>query len=166
MSASRREALLNVGLLVVTLVFGFAVLPLGIGLGFGSDGAGLSPRFLPQLATVGIALALAVGVLQCVVGAPSPAEAQVPQQPHDRHPLRVLSAVTICMLFASFGFSLAGFYIGGAVMVASLTVLLGVRKAGTIFLFSVLIAAAIYLIFEMGLQIRLPKSNWLSGVPV
>lgn len=166
MRADRQEILINAGLLIVTLVFGFAVLPKGIGLGFGSDGAGLSPRFLPQVATAGIAFALLVGILQSVIGASRAAEAAVPQQPHDRHPLRVLGAVAICMLFAAFGFPLAGFYIGGAVMVAALTVLLGVRNVRSVVIFPLLIVAVIYLIFELGLQIRLPKSDWFAGVPL
>lgn len=166
MKVVRQETLVNAGLLLLTLVFGFVILPLGIGLGFGSDGAGLSPRVLPQVATAGIALALIVGILQSLAAASLPVEVLTTQQPRDRHPLRVLGAITICMLFASFGFPLAGFYIGGAVMVAVLTVLLGVRKVGTVFLFALLIVAAIYFIFEIGLQIRLPKSDWFSGVPV
>jgi len=166
MNVDRQETLVNAGLLVLTLVFGFVILPLGIGLGFGSGGAGLSPRALPQVATAGIALALIVGIIQSLAATSRPVEVLVTQQSSDRHPLRVLGAVMICMLFASFGFPLAGFYVGGAVMVAVLTILLGVRKVGTVFLFAILIVAAIYLIFEIGLQIRLPKSDWFSGVPL
>lgn len=163
MTRDRQETLRIAALLVVTLLFGFVLLPLGIGLGYGSDGTGLSPRFMPQLATAGIVLALVIGLFQSVVGTAA-VEIGAVGGSSQRHPLRALGAVAICMLFASVGFSLFGFYIGGALMGVVLTLLLGVRNVAGVLLFPVLIVAAIYLIFELGLQVRLPKSDWFSGV--
>jgi len=165
MRPDRREAVQVAVLLVLALGFGFVILPLGIGLGYGNTGTGLSPRFMPQLATAGIAIALVFGLVQALVGA-APTDTAAARLTGERHPLRVLGAVAICMLFASVGFRLLGFYIGGAVMVMVLTLLLGVRKAGGVLLFPIMILAGIYLIFELGLQVRLPKSDWFSGVPL
>ena len=47
-----------------------------------------------------------------------------------------------------------------------LAVLLGERKLPTILLFPVLILTAIYVIFELGLQIRLPKADFFSSLPL
>jgi len=162
MTGQRQQTLLIASLLVITLLFGFVLLPSGIGLGFGVDGTGLSPRFMPQVATIGITLSLVVGLVQSVIATATPIETVAADS--QRHPLRVVGAATLCFLFASFGFELSGFYLGGAVMVMLLTLLLGVRKPISVFLFPVLIVAVIYFIFEMGLQVRLPKSDWFAGV--
>ena len=65
----------------------------------------------------------------------------------------------ISMFFAYFGFAIGGFYLGGVAMAIVLTLLLGERKALNVVFVPVLVLASIYLIFELGLQIKLPKSG-------
>ena len=133
---------------------------------FTSDDPGLSPNFMPRLAMFGISLALAFGLLMIITGRESRGQPSGVPAVAGLHPLRAVSAVLICMAFAFFGFAVAGFYLGGVAMAIILTLLLGERRVLTVVLFPILILAAIYAIFELGLQIRLPKSDLISGVPL
>ena len=153
-------------LLVATLIFGFYLIPLGINEGFGEIGPGLSPRFMPELATAGIALALAFG-LACYLFFPSSqSDADIQSPDDDGHPLRAVAVISICLFFAAFGFRVAGFYLGGVAMAALLTFFLGERKLLNVVVIPILVLAVIYVVFEMGFQIRLPKSNLIPGVPI
>ena len=133
---------------------------------FTSNDPGLSPHFMPRLAIAGIVLALAFGALMILSGRePRGLPSGVPAQARS-HPLRAVSAVVICLSFAYAGFSLAGFYLGGLAMAIILTLLLGERRVLAVFLFPVLILIVIYVIFELGLSIRLPKSGLIPGLPL
>jgi hypothetical protein len=150
-------------LLAITIAFGFGLLPAGIALGYGSDGAGLSPRFIPQLATAGIALALAFGLFQAVA---SKAPAEDASLATGDHPLRAASAALICLLSAYLGFALLGFYLGGAIMSAALMLLLGERRPLVVIVFPLLVLVVVYVLFELGLQVRLPKSGIFPGLSI
>ncbi len=166
MTSGTLERLLLAGLIAVTVAFGVGVLPLGIDEGYASQGPGLSPRAMPQLAVSGIALALAFGLVQELLGrspAPSPG---VAQGGRGAHPFRALGAVLICFLFAYLGFQLLGFYLGGVVMAILLTLLLGERHVFKVVVIPILILALIYGIFELGFQIRLPKAGFIPGLPL
>ena len=166
LSVRHREILAVALLLVATLCFGFILLPYGIGLGYGSGGAGLSPRFMPQLATTGIGLALAFGLFETIVLTEKDREQSQLLDQNATHPLRAAIVVLICLLFAHVGFELAGFYLGGVTMAALLIFLLGERKVRNVLLFPVIILIVIYLVFELGFQIRLPKAGFIPGLPV
>ncbi len=163
MNRSAGTILTIAALLAMTVAFGFGLLPLGIALGYGSDGAGLSPRFIPQLATAGIALALGFGLIHTVVRGTSADDSLLST---GNHPLRAASAAAICLLSAYIGFEYLGFYLGGAVMSAVLMIMLGERKALVVAIFPVAVLLVVYVLFELGLQIRLPKSGLLPGVPI
>ncbi len=150
-------------LLAITLAFGFGLLPLGIALGYGSDGAGLSPRFIPQLATAGIGLALAFGLVQAITGKTSTEDSSLAM---GQHPLRAFSAALICLLSAYIGFALLGFYLGGVLMSVTLMLLLGERKPLVVVIFPVAVLLVVYVLFELGLQVRLPKSGIFPGLPI
>jgi len=158
------EILTIAALLAITMAFGFGLLPLGIALGYGSDGAGLSPRFIPQLATAGIALALAGGLIQSVFGKAPVDDSLAGDQPN--HPLRAAGVALICLLFAYLGFALMGFYLGGIAMSVALMLLLGERKPVLFLLFPIAVLVVVYLIFELGLQVRLPKSSIFPGLAI
>ena len=161
-----REMLIIAGLLIATIIFGFVLIPLGINEGFGEIGPGLSPRFMPELATAGIAVALAFGLGRYIF-TKEPAEDRGVVSHHEGgHPFRAVAAILICLFFAAVGFRVAGFYFGGIAMAVSLTLLLGERKFLSAVLIPVVVLAIIYLVFEVGFQIRLPKSNLFPGVPV
>ena len=164
MTGRNREIWIIVALLIATLIFGFGLIPLGIREGSGSGGPGLSPRFMPELATAGIALALISGLVQYLKG-PVP-DAETPSHDEGRHPLRAVAAMAICLLFAAFGFRVSGFYLGGVAMAALLTLLLGERKPLNVIVIPIAVLTVIYLVFEFGFQIRLPKSGLIPGVPV
>ena len=51
-------------------------------------------------------------------------------------------------------------------MAALLIFLLGERKVRNVLLFPVIILIVIYLVFELGFQIRLPKADIIPGLPV
>ncbi len=166
MDSRRTEIVVIAGLLAATLVFGFFIIPAAIGLSFNTGGTGLSPRFMPQIATAGIALALAYGfVLLALTKGSDNAEPSIGSTT-DRHPLRALGVVLICLLFAFLGFSVGGFYLGGIAMAFFLTLLLGERKVHNVVLVPILILASIYVVFELGLQIRLPKADIFPGLPI
>lgn len=150
-------------LLGITIAFGFGLLPLGIALGYGSDGAGLSPRSIPQLATAGIGFALAFGLLEAVTNRTPMDDASLAT---GEHPLRAASAALICLLSAYLGFALLGFYLGGAIMSVALMLLLGERKLLVVILFPLLVLVVVYVIFELGLQVRLPKSGIFPGLAI
>lgn len=166
MTDRKREILIIVALLIATLIFGFGLIPIGIREGSGSSGPGLSPRFMPELATSGIALALIVGLLQYLIGSVPDADVETPSHHEGGHPLRAVAAMAICLLFAAFGFRVSGFYLGGVAMAALLTLLLGERKPLNIIVIPILVLAIIYVVFEFGFQIRLPKSGLIPGIPV
>ena len=166
LSVRHREILAIALLLIAALAFGFVLLPYGIGLGYGSGGAGLSPRFMPQIATAGIALALAFGLIETIVVTDSTREQPPLHVQNGGHPLRAIIVVLICLFFAHVGFGLAGFYLGGVSMAALLILLLGERKVRNVLLFPIIILTVIYLVFELGFQIRLPKADFIPGLPI
>jgi hypothetical protein len=161
-----REIWIIVALLVVTGIIGFGLIPLGISEGSGNIGPGLSPRPMPELATGGIALALIFGLIQYLTKSVPDADAQMATHQEGGHPLRAVVAITICLLFATIGFRVSGFYLGGVAMAALLTLLLGDRKILNIIVIPVLVLIFIYLVFEFGFQIRLPKSGLIPGIPL
>jgi hypothetical protein len=161
MKSLRSESLAIAVFLAITLVFGFGLLPAGIEVGTVNTGTGLSPRFLPQLATAAIAIALAWGLIRASANKNAAEESAAPETGNARKPL---IAATVCLAFATVGFDLAGFYLGGAVMAIMLTFLLGERRVALSILFPTLLLAAIYVVFEFGLQVRLPKSGFIPGL--
>jgi hypothetical protein len=166
LSERTRELLLIGGLIAGTLGLGFGLIPAGIEEGFGSRGAGLSPRAMPQVAVAGILLALTFGLLQMILAkSPNDATPATGDKSGD-HLLRAAGAVLICLLFAYIGFNAFGFYLGGVAMAAALTLLLGERKVLYVLLLPILILAVIYGLFELGFQIKLPKSDFIPGLPI
>ena len=166
LSKRNREVLLIGGLIAGAAGFGLGLIPAGIEEGFGSQGPGLSPRAMPQVAVAGIALALVFGLVQMIL-AKNPID-EIPATGGKRvsHLLRAIGAVLICLLFAYLGFDILGFYFGGMVMAAALTLLLGERKVIYVVLLPILILALIYGLFELGFQIKLPKSGFIPGIPI
>lgn len=156
-SRDGREILSIAALLAATVVFGLGLLPMGIELGYGSDGAGLSPRFMPQLAVMGIGLALAYGLIQSILGNTVVEQPLLASEHGVDQPLRALGVALICMLFAYFGFNLAGFYLGGVAMAIMLMLLLGERKLHTVLLFPLLVLALVYVILSLGCKLGCPR---------
>ena len=163
MKRPRPESLALAGLLAVAVVFGLWVLPAAISLGAAGVGAGLSPRFMPQLATVGMALALAWGLYRSFANARAVDKPGGDPAGLARIPL---GALLICLAFALIGFDLAGFYLGGICMAVLLAMLLGERRPWVIALFPILLLAGIYLLFELALNVRLPRFGLIPGVPI
>ena len=163
MKPVRRESLAIGAMLAAAILFGLWVLPLGIGAAGAGQGVGLSARFMPQLTTLGIVLALAWGLYGSLTGTAPAAKARRDQGGHARIPI---GAVAICLAFAVIGFELAGFYVGGVCMAVLLTVLLGERRLPVIVLFPPLLMATIYLLFEFALNVRLPKLGLIPGLQV
>ena len=116
MSVRYRELLIIAALLIATLIFGFVLIPLGIREGFGEIGPGLSPRFMPELATAGIAAALLYGLARYIFASELEGAADIPLDHEGGHPLRAVAFILICMFFAAVGFRVAGFYFGGIAM--------------------------------------------------
>ena len=157
------ETLALAGLLAAAVAFGLWVLPAGIAPGAAGGGAGLSPRFMPWLATAAMALALAWGLYRLLIetratDGPSEEKAGLARIP--------FGALLICLAFALIGFELAGFYLGGIVMAVLLAVLLGERRPWVILLFPTLLLVAVYLLFEFALNVRLPRSGLIPGLPI
>jgi len=165
-NVKQREILIIAVLLITTLIFGFVLIPIGISEGFGDIGPGLSPRFMPELATAGIAIALAFGLARYLFASKPEDDTGVLPLQEGGHPLRAVAAMSICLFFAIIGFRVAGFYLGGITMALVLTLLLGERRLINALLIPVLVLTLIYLVFEIGFQIRLPKSNLIPGVPI
>ena len=163
MKPVHQESLAIGAMLAAAILFGLWVLPLGIGAPSASQGVGLSARFMPQLATLGIVLALAWGLYGSLTGTAPAVKAGGDQGGHARKPI---GAVAICLVFAVIGFELAGFYVGGVCMAVLLTVLLGERRLPVIVLFPTLLLATIYLLFEFALNVRLPKLGLIPGLQV
>lgn len=157
------ESLALAGLLAAAVVFGLWVLPAGIAPGAAGGGAGLSPRFMPSLATTAMALAFAWGLYRSLLGTRA-ADGPVGGKPGlARIPF---GALLICLAFALIGFELAGFYLGGIVMAVLLALLLGERRPWVIALFPIVLLAAVYLLFEFALNVRLPRSGLIPGLPI
>ena len=163
MRTVRRESVTIAALLAAAILFGLWILPAGISAGGDGTGEGLSPRFMPRLATAAMVLALAWGLLSSLIGKRSPRHPQDDRQSHIYMPI---GGVAICLAFAGFGFDLAGFYFGGICMTALLTLLLGERRAWVIIVFPTLLLAAIYLLFELALNVRLPRFGLIPGLPI
>ena len=159
----RPESIALGGLLAAAVLFGLWGLPLGIGLSAAGEGTGLSPRFMPQLAAVGMVVALAWGLYRSFV---APQAADGPNGDREGLARIPFGAWLICLAFAVFGFDLAGFYPGGICMAVLLTVLLGERRPWIIVLFPALLLVAIYLLFEFALNVRLPRSGLIPGLPI
>lgn len=165
-SERARQLLVIGGLLACTLGLGFGVIPAGIEEGFGSKGPGLSPRIMPQIATTGITLALVFGLFRTILAKDQIDETLATGEKSGDHPLRAAGAILICLLFAYIGFDALGLYLGGVAMAAALTLLLGERKLLYVLLLPILTVAVIYGLFELGFQIKLPKSNLIPGIPI
>ena len=163
MNPLRPQSLAIGAMLAAAILFGLWVLPLGIGAAGAGQGVGLSARFMPQLATLGMVLALAWGLFGSLTRTAPAAKAGRDQGGHARKPI---GAVAICLVFAVIGFELAGFYVGGVCMAVLLTVLLGERRLPVIILFATLLLATIYLLFEFALNVRLPKFGLIPGLAV
>ena len=163
MKPVRPESIAISSLLAAAVVFGLWVLPLGIGLGAAGDGTGLSARFMPQLATMAMVLALAWGLYRSFVETGSADEPGRDQEGRVRIPI---GGLLICLAFAVIGFDLVGFYVGGICMAVLLAVLLGERRPWVIVLFPTLLMAGIYLLFEVALSVRLPKFGLIPGLAV
>lgn len=157
------ESLGTGALLAAAVLFGLWVLPAGISPGGAGGGEGLSPRFMPRLAAAAIVLALAWGLLNSLIRKPRAKKTASDGESHIYVPI---VGVAVCMAFATIGFALAGFYIGGVCMAILLTVLLGERRAWVIILFPTLLLATIYLLFELALNVRLPRFGLIPGLPV
>jgi len=166
LSERTRELLVIGGLIAGTLGLGFGLIPAGIEEGFGSQGPGLSPRAMPQFTVTGIALALVFGLFQTILAKDPIDETLATGDKSGGHPLRAAGAVLICLLFAYLGFDAIGFYLGGVAMAAALTLLLGERKVIYVVLLPILTLAVIYGLFELGFQIKLPKSDLFPGIPI
>ena len=149
--------------LAAAITFGLLVLPTAIAPGDSGQRASLSPRFMPQLAVASIVLALAWGLLRSLGG-----KQQSGQQAgsRERQILTPIYGVAICIVFAGIGFDLAGFYVGGICMAVLLTLLLGERRPWVIILFPALLLATIYVLFELALNIRLPRLGLIPGLSV
>lgn len=163
MKTVRRESAVIAALLAAAILFGLWILPAGISPGGDGTGEGLSPRFMPRLATAAMVLALAWGFLSSLTGKRSPRKPRDGKQSHIYIPI---GGVAICLAFAGVGFALAGFYFGGICMAALLTVLLGERRAWVVIVFPTLLLAAIYLLFELALNVRLPRIGLIPGLPI
>ena len=161
MKSIRPESAAIAAFLGGVLAFGFGLLPAGIQVGPASVGTGLSPRFLPQLATASIAMALAWGLFRSVADR---GKSDQPDQAAGPNPRKPLVAAAICMAFSTVGFDLAGFYLGGIAMAILLTMLLGERRVLISIVFPTLLLAVIYVVFEFGLQVRLPKFGLIPGL--
>ena len=166
MTEQRREVVLLAVLIVVAAAFGLGIIPTGIDEGYGASGPGLSTRAMPQLAVMGIVLALAWGLLLTVVAAKRAQEEPGLDETGGAHPLRASGAVLICLFFALLGFQLLGFYIGGVAMAVVLTLLLGERQIFKVLVIPMLVLSLIYALFELGFQIRLPKADFIPGLPL
>lgn len=166
MNVRSQEIFIIAVLLSVTAIFGLVLIPLGIREGFGTDGAGLSPRFMPELATIGIAVALVIGLLRHLFVAESNERSETVSDSEGGHPLRAVTIIMICLFFSFVGFRVAGFYLGGVAMALLLMLLLGERKFFNVVVFPILVLLVIYLVFELGFQIRLPKSGLIPSIPV
>ena len=149
--------------LAAALTFGLLVLPAAIAPGDSGQGASLSPRFMPQLAVASIVLALAWGLFRSLAG--NRQAEQQGRRPRERI-LTPIYGVAICIVFAVIGFDLAGFYVGGIFMAVLLTLLLGERRPWVIVLFPAALLATIYVLFELALNIRLPRLGLLPGLPI
>ena len=149
--------------LAAAITFGLWVLPAAIAPGDSSQGAGLSPRFMPRLAVASTVLALAWGLFRSLVGNRQ-AEQQA-RRPREQI-LTPIYGVAICIVFAGIGFELAGLYLGGILMAVLLTLLLGERRPWVIILFPAVLLAAIYVLFELALNIRLPRLGLIPGLPI
>lgn len=166
MKTRTHELLVICGLTAGALVIGFGLIPAGIEEGFGSQGPGLSPRTMPQIAVGGITLALIFGFFQTLLTKASINEIPTIGDKDGSHPLRATGAVLICLLFAYSGFDAFGFYIGGVAMAVALTLLLGERNLFYVLVLPILTLALIYGLFELGFQIQLPKADIVPGIPV
>ena len=169
MTERRREVLVLIALIAMTLLLAVVLLPLGIDEGSGRQGPGLSPRAMPRLALIGMVIALGFGLVLTLAGATStgaPAAVLQSQDGEVKYPRRAISAVLICLAFALFGFDWLGFYMGGVAMAVLLTLLLGERQVFRVVVIPVLILALIYGVFEIGFQIRLPKADFVPGLPL
>jgi len=109
---------------------------------------------------------LIFGLAQYLTGRVPDVDAEPPSHHAGGHPLRAVTAMAICLLFAAFGFRVSGFYLGGVAMAALLTLLLGERKPLNVIGIPILVLIVIYLVFEFGFQIRLPKSGLIPSIPV
>ncbi len=154
------------GLIAGTLGLGFGLIPAGIEEGFGSQGGGLSPRSMPRITVAGIALAAAYGLFQMIFAKGPVDAAPATRDKSTTHPLRAAGAVLICLLFAFIGFDAIGFYLGGVAMAVLLTLLLGERKVLFVLLLPILTLALVYGLFELGFQIKLPKADFIPGIPI
>jgi hypothetical protein len=165
-SVKTREITTITMLLLTTAIFGFVLIPIGIDEGFGASGAGLSPRFMPEAATIGIGIALLFGLLRHLFVAESNQSPEEGSDGEGAHPLRAVVIISICLFFSLIGFRVAGFYLGGVAMAFLLTMLLGERKILKVVVFPILVLLVIYVVFEFGFQIRLPKSGLIPSIPV
>lgn len=154
-------------LIALVLVFLLVVIPAGIGVGVSVSAALGTPRLVPQLASVGMILALLcglVGILWHRAAGPdpeAPAGDALPDEPNATVWRPALVSLA-CLLTAVWGYSWLGFYVGSAMLMVVLTLLLAERRPTHLLLVPLLTVLCIYVLFDLGFQIRMPQPAWMA----
>lgn len=164
------ETVLLLGFIGLAAVLWFVVVPAGIPTSRMSAGAAVTPRSLPYAVALSIAV-LCLVRLAALWLLPQP-ELEDPQVPagsgagETRHPFRLAAIVVLCLFYGHTLIPLAGFYLSSILLLAVVAVLLGERHWPTLLLVPTGLAAAVFLLFERGFMIRLPKGAIASLWPV
>ncbi len=163
------ETLLLVGFLMLAGVLWFVVVPAGIPVSRMAAGATLTPRSLPYAVAAAIAVLCALRLAMLWLRAPrdegaTPAPAAGAGE--SRHPFRLAIIVALCLIYGHSLIPLAGFYLSSMLLLAVVALLLGERRWPYLLLVPPGLALAVYLLFERGFMIRLPKGAIMSAWPL
>jgi hypothetical protein len=167
------ETVLLIAFIVLAAVLALVVVPAGIS---ASRMPGVTPRTVPYGVAAGIALLCLIrlaalwivpqslaGASEVVASDPE-ADLEPDSEPEEeRYTGRLALIVAGCFLFSALLVPYLGFYLAGISFVAGIMGILGERRLRFLVLVPTGLALAIYVLFEMGFSIRLPKGTLLLG---
>lgn len=165
----RQEAVVTLLLVVLALIFLLLVIPAGIGVGFSVSASPGTPRLVPQLASAGMILALLCGLVAILrnpaaeQGTDVPAGDALPDEAEATGAWRPVTVSLACLLTATWGFVWFGFYVGSAMLMVVLKLLLGERRPVPLLVVPLLTVLCIYVLFELGFQINMPQPVWTAS---
>ena len=164
MARRRDELILVLALLALAALVWFWLIPATVPAFVDRDSGDISARFVPQLATAVMILALLGRLFRLIVPVPvgplAPPDPE-PVEPLDRRSVVVLAGVA---LFALVLIRVVGFHLASALLALGFARYLGQRRPLVLAAFTLVLVAGIHLLFEHVFGIPLPRGTLWRGL--
>jgi hypothetical protein len=147
------------GLLVLACIFYFVIIPGQVDSG---GGAGLSPRFILDVVTYGVAGACLLRLATLWLRPVSSQEIEYNEHLADREPRhygRIALIFVGCLVYTSVLIDFLGFYPSSVLMLFCFALLMGERRVLMLLLYPLTITGVLYVLFDVAFQMRMPAGT-------